>query len=469
MISARKSDFGRRLEAYFSTLRSSPLQATLKCKIESWQFYAAVGGSAIAMATSASTSAISSGARFGREAIASARAARQLGSSRVPLLQDIRLTMARQEEQWSRQARSAEAFAADGGGPVISAGGVVPIFGTAGVIQSGEWVSIYGKNLAAATASWHGEFPVSLNGTSVTINGKPAYLCYVSPTQINLQAPNDSALGSVSVVVQTAAGSATSTVTLNQFSPSFSLLNKRYVAGIIRRFDGSGTLGGGTYDVLGPTGYSFGYPTVAAQEGDVVELFGVGFGPTNPSIPAGKAFSGAAPVVNGITLFINHVRVVPTFVGLSSAGLDQINLVVPPGLGEGEVPLQAIAGGMQTQIGVLFSLRTTVIPPPSGGSGGGGNGGGSSFGRGGSSGGSSFGGGGSGGGSGGGPGGGSAGGGGGTGGGGGSGGGSGGGTGGGGGSGGGTSTALRHHPYEPRLRFAPGREKVHPSLRTREG
>ena len=27
MISARKSDFGRRLEAYFSTLRSSPLQA----------------------------------------------------------------------------------------------------------------------------------------------------------------------------------------------------------------------------------------------------------------------------------------------------------------------------------------------------------------------------------------------------------------------------------------------------------
>ena len=141
------------------------------------------------------------------------------------------------------------------------------------------------------------------------------------------------------MVVRTAAGSAMTTVTLGQFAPSFSVLNRRYVAGIILRSDGSGAQGGGAYDILGPTGNSFGYPTVAAQEGDVVELFGVGLGPTTPTVPAGKAFSGAAPVANGISLYINNVRVVPTFVGLSSAGLDQINLIVPPGLGEGEVPI----------------------------------------------------------------------------------------------------------------------------------
>jgi uncharacterized protein (TIGR03437 family) len=117
---------------------------------------------------------------------------------------------------------------------------------------------------------------------------------------------------------------------------------------------------------------------VAAKPGDIVELFGVGFGPTTPVVPAGKAFSGAAPVNSPITLYINNVTVTPTFVGLSSAGLYQINLIVPSGLGQGDVPIQAIAGGMQTQSFALFSLQiassgssnpvtgggTLGIPPP---------------------------------------------------------------------------------------------------------
>src|SRR5580704_14811307 len=38
--------------------------------------------------------------------------------------------------------------------PSISPGGVVPLFGTASVIQPGEWISIYGSNLASVTATW---------------------------------------------------------------------------------------------------------------------------------------------------------------------------------------------------------------------------------------------------------------------------------------------------------------------------
>jgi len=71
--------------------------------------------------------------------------------------------------------------------PAIMTGGIVP-----GTIQPGEWVSIYGTNLAVETATWTGNFPTSLGGTSVTINGKPAYLSFASYGQINLQAPNDS-------------------------------------------------------------------------------------------------------------------------------------------------------------------------------------------------------------------------------------------------------------------------------------
>jgi uncharacterized protein (TIGR03437 family) len=191
----------------------------------------------------------------------------------------------------------------------------------------------------------------------VTIDGKPAYLWYVSPGQINLQAPDDTATGAVPVVVTTSGGSSTSTVTLGKFGPSFSLLDAKHVTGIILRYDGSGAYGGGAYDIVGPTGTSLGYSTVAAKAGDIVELFGVGFGPTTPTVLAGEAFSGAAPTINPVTLLINNVTVTPSFAGLSGAGLYQITLTVPAGLGTGDVPLVASVGGVQTPSSVVISLQ----------------------------------------------------------------------------------------------------------------
>ena len=229
--------------------------------------------------------------------------------------------------------------------PSILSGGVVPVYSSSSTIQPGEWVSIYGTNLASAAATWTGNFPTSLGGTSVTINGKSAYLWLVSPGQINLQAPSDTATGTVPVVVTTFAGSATSTVTLAQFAPTFLLLDAKHVTGIILRSNGSGAYGGGAYDIIGPTGKSLGYPTVAAKAGDTIELYGTGFGPTNPAVSAGQAYSGAAATTNPVILLVNNVSVTPAFAGLSGAGLYQLNLAVPPGLGTGDVSLQATVGG----------------------------------------------------------------------------------------------------------------------------
>jgi uncharacterized protein (TIGR03437 family) len=335
----------------------------------------------------------------------------------------------------------------------IEAGGVLPIWGVTSIIQPTELISIYGNNLANTTAYWNEDFPTTLGGVSVTIDGKPAYLLYVSPTQINLQAPDDTATGTVTVVVTTPNGTATSTVTLNPVAPSLCLFPQDYVAGIILRPDG-------TYDTLGPTGNSFGYPTVAAQAGDRVELYAVGLGPTTPPVPAGKAFSGKAPINDSISLYINNVAVKPAFAGLTSAGLYRIDVIVPSALGQGGVPIQVTVGGLQTQPGVLFPLQIsggtgtggTIGTGPGtgfiggtgsgfwGGSGGGTNGGGTNGG--GTNGGGTNGGGTNGGGTNGGNGGGD-------------GGGSGGGTGGGGGSGGGGSAMPKKQQYQPRLRFGP--------------
>src|SRR5579863_517298 len=247
--------------------------------------------------------------------------------------------------------------AAAGEGPKIATGGITPIFSSSTTVQPGSWVSIYGTNLASGTAQWKGNFPTVLGGVTVTIDGKRAFLSYVSPTQINLQAPDDSTTGLVEVTVTNAAGSATSTVALGQFGPSFLLFDGAHVAGIILRSDGSGAYGGGTYDILGPTGTSLGFPTVAAKAGDTVELFGVGFGPTSPVVPAGQAFSGAARAVNPVQLAIATAAVNPLFAGLSAAGVYQINVTIPAGLGSGDQPLAGIAGGTRARTRAGISLQ----------------------------------------------------------------------------------------------------------------
>jgi uncharacterized protein (TIGR03437 family) len=241
--------------------------------------------------------------------------------------------------------------ASGGNAPTIGTGGVVPVDSTVNTIQPGEWASIYGTNLASGNASWNGDFPTTLGGTSVMVNNKPAYLWFVSPTQINFQAPDDTATGIVNVAVTTAAGTATSTATLAQASPAFLLLDAKHVAGFVVHTDYS-------IDILGPTGTSLGYQTVAAKAGDVVELFGVGFGPTNPAVPAGHSFSGAAPTTDSVQVQIGGTPVTPLlFSGISAAGLYQINLTIPSGLGTGDKPLIATVGGVQTQSTVVISLQ----------------------------------------------------------------------------------------------------------------
>jgi uncharacterized protein (TIGR03437 family) len=242
-------------------------------------------------------------------------------------------------------------------GPAITQGGITPVYSSSNSIQPGSWISIYGAGLASTTATWSGDFPTSLGGVTVTVDGKPAYLWYVSPTQINLQAPDDAATGVVNVVVTNSSGSSASTVTLAPFVPAMLLLDARHVTGIILRANGSGAYGGGTYDIVGPTGSSLGYATVAARAGDIVELFGVGFGPTTPSVLAGQAFSGAAPTKNTVQLAINGTPVIASFAGLSSAGLYQINVTIPVGLGAGDLSFLATVGGVQTQPGVVISLQ----------------------------------------------------------------------------------------------------------------
>ena len=70
-----------------------------------------------------------------------------------------------------------------------------------------------------------------------------------------------------------------------------------------------------------------------------------------------SSFAGNAPTTNQVNLLINSVSLLPSFAGLDSSLLYQINLTVPAGLGTGDVPLVATVGGTQTQSGVVISLQ----------------------------------------------------------------------------------------------------------------
>jgi uncharacterized protein (TIGR03437 family) len=243
---------------------------------------------------------------------------------------------------------------AQAGAPVVLPSGVVPVFSAATTLQPGSWGSIFGTNLAGAITSWNGDFPESLGGTSVTVDSKPAYLWFVSPTQINFQVPDDSATGSVNVVVTTASGSATSTITLGAYGPSFSLYNTKYVAAIAATPGQAGNSGSG-YDYIGPTG-GLAFASRPARSGETIQLYGVGFGPTNPPVPAGALFSGAAPVVTLPQVTIGGVTATVTFAGVIEAGLYQLNVIVPSA-GSGDRLLQATVGGMTTPANVYITLQ----------------------------------------------------------------------------------------------------------------
>jgi uncharacterized protein (TIGR03437 family) len=221
-------------------------------------------------------------------------------------------------------------------------------------IEAGSWVTIQGSNLAntypgrtwTAAEIVNGNLPTSLDGVSVTIDGKPAFVEYISPTQINVQAPSDSATGAVAVIVDNNGGvSAPSAAQLQAAAPAFFMYGGTSYAVASRSTD---------YALVGNPSAVPG--TVAAKPGDILVLWGTGFGATNPPVAAGTSVSGAPAVVTPPAVTVGGVaaQVISTVLSTGSVGLYQVAIQLPATAPAGAVALQASVGGVQTQAGVLL-------------------------------------------------------------------------------------------------------------------
>jgi uncharacterized protein (TIGR03437 family) len=221
--------------------------------------------------------------------------------------------------------------------------GVADVFSDTARVAPGAWASVFGANLANGTTIWNGDFPTTLGNVTATVDGKPVYFWFVSPAQINFQVPDGTKTGCVAFVLNTPNGTVNTQVEVQPASPSFSLLDDKYVAAVILTPNGSGAYGNGSYDIAGPVG-RFPYKTRPARRGENVVLYGVGFGPTNPAVPAGKPFNGAARAtlnIGGAIILPNNnfVGLPISFAGLVGAGLYQINITIPQNAPLGDASL----------------------------------------------------------------------------------------------------------------------------------
>jgi len=229
------------------------------------------------------------------------------------------------------------------------------VINTAGgnpTIAPNTWLEIHGSNLAPITMDWSAwnfsdGLPTSLAGVSATVNDKPAVVFYISPTQINVLAPLDSATGPVAVQVTTPSGKSTPlNPTEQSTSPGFLVIDAEgHVAA--RHLD---------YSLLGDISLSVpGYPFTPARPGETVLLYATGFGQSDPPISNQASAMGALPTVPAVT-----VGGLPAFViyaGLAGPGLYQFNVALPLAAANGDLTLSATYNGNRTQTGVVITVQ----------------------------------------------------------------------------------------------------------------
>jgi uncharacterized protein (TIGR03118 family) len=237
-------------------------------------------------------------------------------------------------------------------GPVISASAVVNGASFQPGMSQYSWVSVFGANLASTKRPWTaaditgGKLPTQLDSAGVTIDGKPAYISYVSPTQINALVAADSTLGPVQVTVENnGLTSASASVTMQAVSPAFFISKSNYIAGF----------GPDNTTIIGPTTL---FPNASApvMPGDEIVLFGTGFGPANAPIPDGQVIANPIPL-SGVTVMIGGASAQVVAANLVAPGLYQLNVIVPSSTPNGDVPVTATVGSGTTQSGALISVQ----------------------------------------------------------------------------------------------------------------
>jgi uncharacterized protein (TIGR03437 family) len=230
-------------------------------------------------------------------------------------------------------------------GPVITTVSDSLIDG--GPIVPGGWFYVKGSNLSDTTRIWGSAdftdpnmLPTDLNGVEVWVNGAPVPVYYISPTQVNAQAPTN-ITGTMTVqVIHLGLASNILISQVAQIQPSiyyYQVNSKNYAAALFL-----------DYSLMGDPGVVPG--TRKAKAGEAMFLYAAGLG----AAPSGGVIT--SPVqIDGVSLAIGTANVQVSWAGLVAPGQFQINFVVPQ-LPDGEYTVTVSRDGKTSPSNVLFEI-----------------------------------------------------------------------------------------------------------------
>jgi len=236
--------------------------------------------------------------------------------------------------------------------PVLNVSGVVTAtaFGGFSYAAPGSFIEIYGSGLGGGVSrGWelsdfvNNRAPTTLEGVTVTIGGMPAFVNFVSPTQVNAQVPAVVSVGDpLSVIVGRGGGtSPVVRIDMRRLAPgllapaAFKPGERQYVVALHQdgTFVSNGTIAG--------------VGNAPARAGETLVFFGTGFGPvTTATSIAGTIVPQPAPVDNPVDIRIGGMTARVLFAGLAQGlvGVYQFNVAVPAGLPAGDARLEITAG-----------------------------------------------------------------------------------------------------------------------------
>jgi uncharacterized protein (TIGR03437 family) len=93
--------------------------------------------------------------------------------------------------------------------------------------------------------------------------------------------------------------------------------------------------------------------TRPAQNGEIITLWGTGFGQTAPAVSNVNSVFAPQALANSVAVYVGGQSVQVLWAGMVGTGLDQFNIQLPDNLTSGDVPISIKIGGTETERVVL--------------------------------------------------------------------------------------------------------------------